>query len=101
MLFHEMSHFLELFSEKLIKSSKRGSLLEKLNCFAKSMIYMLFDDMSHFLQLSSEKFVKTSKSDSLLNKLRVLAKSMSFHAFSRNEPFFPTFFQKVTQNLET
>ena len=63
---------------------------------------MLFHEMSNFFQLFSERFVKPSKPHSLLEKLQVLAKSMIFHAFSRNEPFFfATFFQKVTQNLET
>ena len=45
MLFHEMSHFLQLFSEKLIKTSKRDSFLEKLSVLAKSMI---FHEMSSF-----------------------------------------------------
>ena len=42
MLSHEMRHFLELFSEKLIKTSKRDSLLEKLRVFAKSIIFHAF-----------------------------------------------------------
>ena len=39
MLFHEMSHFLQVFSEKLIKASKRDSFLEKLQVLAKSTIF--------------------------------------------------------------
>ena len=62
---------------------------------------MLFHEMSNFLQLFLEKLVKTSKRDSLLEKLSVLAKSTIFQAFSRNEPLFATFFQKVDQNVET
>ena len=37
-----MSHFLQLFSEKLIKTSIRDSLLEKLEVLAKSMIFHAF-----------------------------------------------------------
>ena len=37
-----MSHFLQLFSEKLIKTSERDIFLEKLSVFAKSMILHAF-----------------------------------------------------------
>ena len=33
MVFHEMRHFLQLFTEKLTKTAKRGSLLEKVAHF--------------------------------------------------------------------
>ena len=88
MLFHEMSHFLQISSEKLIETSKRDSLLEKLQVLAKSTIFHAF-------------FTKTSERDSLLEKLSVLAKSTIFQAFSRNEPLFANFFRKVDQNFET
>ena len=42
MLFHEMSLFLQLFSKKLLKTSKRDSVLEKLSNFAKLTIFQLF-----------------------------------------------------------
>ena len=58
LLFHEMSHFLQLFSEKLIKMSERDSFLEKLSVLGKSMI---FHEMSHCLQFFSEKFVKNKQ----------------------------------------
>ena len=62
---------------------------------------MLFHEVSNFSQLFSEKLVKTSEPDSFLEKLSVLAKSTIFHGFSRNEPLFATFLQKVDPNLET
>ena len=42
MLIHEMSHFLPLFSEKFVKTSKSHSLLEKLSVLAKSTIFDAF-----------------------------------------------------------
>ena len=42
MLFHEMSHFLQPFPEKFVETSKRDSLLEKLQVLAKSMIFHAF-----------------------------------------------------------
>ena len=39
MPFHEMSHYLLVFAEKLTKMPKHGSLLEKLQVLAKSMIF--------------------------------------------------------------
>ena len=42
MLFHEMSDFLQLFSEKLIKTSKRDRFLEKLSVLAKLRIFHAF-----------------------------------------------------------
>ena len=39
MVFHEMRHFLQLFAEKLTKTPKHDSLLEKLQVLAKSMIF--------------------------------------------------------------
>ena len=57
MLFHEMSHFLQLFSEKLMKTLERDSLLEKLSVWPNRRFFMLFHEMSHFLQRFFEKFV--------------------------------------------
>ena len=42
MVFHETSHFLQLFSEKFIETWKGDSLLEKFPVFAKSMIFYGF-----------------------------------------------------------
>ena len=42
MLFHEMIHVLELFSENFMKTSKPDSFLEKLQLLAKSMIFHAF-----------------------------------------------------------
>ena len=42
MLFHEMRQFLQLFSEKFVKTSKHDSLLEKVEVLAKSMIFHAF-----------------------------------------------------------
>ena len=42
MVFHEMRHFLRLFSEKFIKTEKHASLFEKLSVLAKSMIFHAF-----------------------------------------------------------
>ena len=42
MLFHEMSQFLQLFSEKFIKTSKRHTFLEKLSVLGKSTIFDAF-----------------------------------------------------------
>ena len=42
LLFHEMSHFLQLFAEKLTKTPKHGSFLEELQVLAKSMIFRAF-----------------------------------------------------------
>ena len=42
MFFHEMSNFLQLFSENFVKTSKRDSLLEKLQGLAKSMSFHAF-----------------------------------------------------------
>ena len=100
MVFHEMSHFLQLFSEKFLETSKGHSLLEKLPVLAKSMLFRGFLEMSHFLQLFSEKFIQISKGDSLLKKLPVLVKFVIFDGFTRNEPLFATFFRKVHRNLE-
>ena len=42
MLSHEMSHFLQLLAEKLMKTPKSSSLLERLLVLAKSMIFHAF-----------------------------------------------------------
>ena len=47
-----MSHFLQLFAEKLSKTPKHGSALEQLQVLPKSMIFRGFE---HFLQLFAEK----------------------------------------------
>ena len=39
MVFHEMSEFLELVAQKLMKTPKHASLLEKVLLLAKSMIF--------------------------------------------------------------
>ena len=53
-LFREISHFLQLFAEKLTKTPKHGSLLEKLLVLAKSMIFRAFSrNGSLFAETSS------------------------------------------------
>ena len=42
MLFHETGHFLHFFPEKFIEMPKHGSLFEKLQVLAKSMIFRAF-----------------------------------------------------------
>ena len=96
-----MSHFLQLFCEKFIKTSKRDSFLEKVPVFVKSMISDDFSRNEELFATFSEKFIETSKGHSLLEKLPVLAKSMLLRDFSQNEPLFATFLRKVHQNLET
>ena len=65
-LFGEMRHFLQLFAEKLTKTPKQDSLLEKLQVLAKSTI---FREMRHFLQLFAEIFTKTPEHDILHRKV--------------------------------
>ena len=97
-IFYEMSHFFHLFAEKLTKTLKHGSFIEKLQALSKSMIFRAFWRNE---PLFAEKFTKTPKHGSFLEKLQVLAKSMIFRAFSRNEPLFATFSWRVDQNAET
>ena len=100
-VFHEMSHFLQLFAEKLTKTPKHGSFLEELQVLAKSMIFRAFSRNEPFFQLFSEKMTKTPKHGSFVEKLQVLGKSRIFRAFGRNESLFATFCWKVHQNAET
>ena len=85
-IFHEMSHFFHLFAEKLTKTRKHGSLLEKLQLLAKSM---MFRSLSRNEPLFAEKLTKTPKHGSFVEELQVLGKSMIFRASRRNEPLFP------------
>ena len=41
-IFHEMSHFFHLFAEKLTKTLKHSSFIEKCQAFSKSMIFRAF-----------------------------------------------------------
>ena len=100
MVLDEMSHFLQLLSEKFIQMSKRDSLLEKLPVLAKSMIFDGFSGKEPLSVTFSEKFIEILKGDSLLEEFPVLAKSMIFHGFSRNEPLFATSFPKFHGNVE-
>ena len=56
-----MGHFLHCFPEKFIEMPKHGSLFEKLQVLAKSMIFRAF----------SRKFIQTPEIGSLLEKLRI------------------------------
>ena len=96
-----MSHFLQLFSEKLIETLKGNTLLEEIPVLAKSMVFRGFSRNEPISQLFSEKFIQISKRHSLFEMFPVLAKSMMCRAFSRNEPLFATFFRKGHPNLET
>ena len=101
MVFHEMSHFLQLFFEKFIETLKGNTLIEKMPVLAKSMLFRSFSPNEPILQLFPEKFIEISKRDSLFETFPVLAKRMICRAFSRNEPLFATFLRKVDTNLET
>ena len=48
---------MQLFSEKLMKTLERDSLLENLSVWPNRRFFKLFDEMSHFLQRFFEKFV--------------------------------------------
>ena len=92
MLFHETGHFLHFFPEKFIEMPKHGSLFEKLQVLAKSMIFRVFitkrGTFCNLLLKSSSKginMVLCSK------KLQVLAQSMIFRVFSGNEALSATF----------
>ena len=56
MVFHETSHFLQLFSEKFIETSKGDSVLEKLPVLAKSMIFHGFSRKEPLFPTSVQKF---------------------------------------------
>ena len=56
MVFHEICHFLQLFSEKFIETSKGNSLLEKLPVLAKSMIFRGFSRNEPLFATSFQKF---------------------------------------------
>ena len=55
MHFLEMSHFLQLFAEKLSKTRKNGSFLEELQVLAKSMIFRAFSRNEPFFATFSWK----------------------------------------------
>ena len=103
-LFHEMTHFLQLFPEKFIEMQRHGSLFEKLQSFGQiddfSFFFTKWGPFCNFFLKSSSKckdMVVCSKSC----QIKVLAKSMFFRAFSRNEPLFATFCWKVHPNTKT
>ena len=95
-----MSHFLQLFSEKLIETLKGNTLLEEIPVLAKSMVFRGFSRNEPISQLFSEKFIQISKRHSLFEKLPVLVKFVIFDGFSRNEPLFATSFPKFHGNVE-
>ena len=70
---------MRLFAEKLTKTLKHGSFIEKLQALSKSMIFRAFCRNE---PLFAEKLTKTLKHGSLFEKLQVLTKSMMFRAFS-------------------
>ena len=98
MLFHQMSKFLQLLDEKLIKMPKHASLPKKVLFLAKSMIFHAF---SRNLRLLAKNLMKTPKSSFFLERLLVLPKSMIFHAFLRNEQLFKTLSRTIDENGET
>ena len=76
--FLEMSHFLQLFSEKLTKTPKHGCFLEKLQVLAKWMIFRSFSRNEPLFATFCWKADQTPKHGSFLEKLQVLAKWMIF-----------------------
>ena len=101
-LFHEMSHFLQLFPEKFIEMQRHGSLFEKLQSFGQ------IDDFSCFFTKWTtfpNLFLKSSsKCRNMVvcpKSCIVLAKSMISRAFSRNEALFATSCWKVHENAKT
>ena len=81
-IFHEMSHFFHLFAEKLTKTRKHGSLPEKLQLLAKSMMFQ--QKVSHF--------VKKHEKSSIWPKLTT--SRANYHAWA----FWWAFQQKVAKS---
>ena len=67
-----MSHFFQLFGQNLIKTPKRGSLLEKLLNLAKWMIFRSFSGNLPLFHRCAERLMKTPKHGSFIEKLQVL-----------------------------
>ena len=102
LFFHEMRHFLLLFSKKFMETPKYRSFFQKLRVFVNSIIFRVFSrNEAPFLQLFAQNIVKTPKRCDLLKKLRVFAKSTSFRVLSRNEALFATFCWKIHGKAET
>ena len=77
-----MSHFLQLYAEKLTKTPKHGSFLEKLLVLAKSMIFRAF-----------------SRNDSLFaEKSSIWPRPATFRGNNHVSAFWSTFQEKVAKS---
>ena len=90
MVFHKIPHFLQPFAKNL-KTLKQGSLLEKLQVFAKSMKFYGFSDKPTLFAIFAKHLMKTLKHDRLPVKLLVLAKAIISHGFSPNPTLFASY----------
>ena len=122
-IFHEMSHFFHLFAEKLTKTLKHGSFIEKLQALSKSMIFRAFWrneplflqlfafrdmqnrwffvhflEMSHFLQLFPEKLSRNMVVSS--KSCKFWPNGWFFVLFREMSHFLQLFAEKLT-NAET
>ena len=91
MLFGGMRLFLQLFAEKLTKTTKRDGSSKSCKFWPNRRFLLLSGEMRHFLELFAENLTKTPKRDSLLEELQVLAKSTIFGSFWRNEALSASF----------
>ena len=68
MLFHETGHFLHFFPEKFIEMPKHGSLFEKLQVLAKSMIFRAFSRNEALLATFCLKIHRNAKTSKFVRK---------------------------------
>ena len=101
MLFHETGHFFNFFPEKFIEMPKHGSLFEKLQVLAKSMIFRAFSRNGTFGNFFLENSSKCKNIEVCSKSCKDLAKLMIFRAFSRHEQLFATFCCNVHRNVKT
>ena len=80
-LFHEMRHFLQLLSEKLMKMPRCRSLLQKLQVLAKSMVFRVFSRIEPLLEPFAERFIEKPKHGSLLEKMHSFGQIDEFSSF--------------------
>ena len=116
-----MSHFLQLFAEKLTKTPKHGSLLEKLLVLAKSMIFRAFsrndslfaekssiwprpatfrgnNHVSAFGQLFSRKLQKVAHFSKKNEKSSSWPKLATFRGNNHVSAFWSTFQEKIAKS---
>ena len=102
MLFREIGHFLQLFSEKVTETTRHGALLKKVPQFGQIDDFScFFSKWGFFCTFLLKSWPKRRNMVVCSKKLQGLAKSTISHAFSRNEALFSTFRWKVDPNAET